>query len=53
MFYTQPISLNYIESQLNVGASITNIGNKISYYVNGNDKRFLPANLGIGTAYIL
>lgn len=35
----------------NIGATITNIGTKISYTSSAQYKDFLPTNLGIGTAY--
>lgn len=52
-FYTNTISLFNTESQINAGASISNVGNKMSHFVNKENKLFLPANLGIGAAYIL
>ncbi|OSZ73623.1 hypothetical protein CAP36_16560 [Chitinophagaceae bacterium IBVUCB2] len=33
------------------GATLSNLGSKISYSPNANSKDFLPANLGIGTNY--
>lgn len=33
------------------GAAITNLGGKISYTDNADQKDFIPANLGIGTTY--
>ena len=33
------------------GAAFTNLGSKISYTNNANDKAFIPANLGLGTSY--
>ena len=33
------------------GASLTNLGSKIAYTDNANMKDFIPANLGLGTAY--
>jgi hypothetical protein len=33
------------------GAALTNLGAKISYTNNANQKDFIPANLGIGTTY--
>ena len=33
------------------GAALTNLGSKISYTDNANDKDYIPANLGLGTTY--
>ncbi len=33
------------------GATLTNLGSKISYTNNANAKDFIPANLGLGTTY--
>lgn len=33
------------------GAALTNLGSKISYSQNADQKDFIPANLGIGTTY--
>lgn len=35
----------------NFGAAMTNLGAKIGYSKNDNQKDFIPANLGLGTAY--
>jgi hypothetical protein len=39
-------------SGLNWGVSLTNLGSKISYTNDANRKDFIPANLGIGAAYV-
>ena len=39
------------ESGWNFGAAITNLGSKIAYTDNADQKDFIPANLGIGTTY--
>lgn len=39
-------------SGLNWGLSITNLGSKISYSNDANRKDFIPANLGLGAAYV-
>ncbi len=36
---------------LNWGATLSNLGSKISYTSDANSKDFIPANLGIGAAY--
>jgi len=33
------------------GATLANLGSKISYVENSNQKDFIPANLGLGTSY--
>ena len=38
-------------SGFNWGVSLTNLGSKIAYTSNANDKDFLPANAGVGIAY--
>lgn len=38
------------KSTLNIGATISNIGNKITYTENAQNKDFIPTNLGIGSA---
>jgi hypothetical protein len=49
VFYTKP-SKGAKNSSLSLGATITNIGGKISYS-NSSNKDFLPTNLRIGGAY--
>ena len=39
-------------SGLNWGLKLSNLGSKISYTDNADDKNFIPANLGIGIAYV-
>ena len=36
---------------LNYGVTLTNLGSKISYSSNANDKDYIPANFGLGLAY--
>ncbi len=36
---------------LNWGATLSNLGNKIAYTSDANQKDFIPANLGLGVAY--
>ena len=38
-------------SGLNYGATLSNLGSKISYTSDANQKDFIPANLGLGVAY--
>lgn len=38
-------------SGLNYGVTLTNLGSKISYTNDANQKDYIPANLGIGVAY--
>lgn len=44
-------SLNEAGQGWAFGAAITNLGGKISYTDNADQKDFIPANLGIGTTY--
>ncbi len=46
--YKKPIMVGGLNSNLMIGAVISNVGNKIKY-INNSD--FLPANLGIGGAW--
>lgn len=39
-------------SGINWGISLTNLGSKISYTNDANEKDFIPANMGLGVAYI-
>ncbi|HVB03199.1 MAG TPA: type IX secretion system outer membrane channel protein PorV [Chitinophagaceae bacterium] len=51
-FYTTDVDYgNGSTGTWSFGAAITNMGSKISYTNNPNDKNFLPTNLGIGAAY--
>jgi hypothetical protein len=48
-FYYQ--GKNDIGSGWNFGVALTNLGSKISYTDNADQKDFIPANLGLGTVY--
>ncbi|MDW3195927.1 MAG: type IX secretion system outer membrane channel protein PorV [Cytophagales bacterium] len=50
LYYTQPLSLPGIESDLSLGAHISNIGQKITYTSESNED-FIPANLRLGAAW--
>jgi Type IX secretion system protein PorV len=51
-FYTNTIDYNSGGSGTwSFGATLTNVGNKISYTNSSTDKNFLPTNLGLGSAY--
>ncbi len=50
LYYTQPLSLPGIESDLSLGAHISNIGQKITY-TSENNEDFIPANLRLGAAW--
>jgi hypothetical protein len=50
VYYTKQIKKSATDSYLSFGATITNIGAKISY-TNANNENFLPTNLRLGTAY--
>lgn len=49
MFYKTKMDLGGYKSNLNVGLSVTNIGNKITY-TESTEKDFLPQNLGLGAS---
>jgi len=48
--YKTEIDMNNAESNLTIGAAVTNIGSKITY-TRSLTRDFLPANLGIGAAW--
>jgi len=48
--FQTPIQFTANESNLRVGAAVSNLGTKISY-TNSINKDFIPANLGIGAAW--
>lgn len=48
--YKKDIEMNGNQSDLTIGAAITNLGTKISY-TNSANKDFIPTNLGIGAAW--
>src|SRR5258706_2742705 len=48
VFYTKPLETT--NSSYSLGASITNMGSKISYS-SANSKKFIPTNLRLGGAY--
>jgi hypothetical protein len=50
IFYTKAIERSAKNSNLSLGAQISNIGAKLSYTDNANED-FLPTNLRIGSAY--
>ena len=47
--YKKLLSLGKINTNLIIGATVSNVGNKVSY--TNNSSVFLPANLGIGGAW--
>ncbi|MBP9884489.1 MAG: type IX secretion system outer membrane channel protein PorV, partial [Chitinophagales bacterium] len=47
-FYTHPAKFGKTKGSYSIGATIANIGNKISYTESAENKDFLPCNLGIG-----
>jgi hypothetical protein len=50
LFYTQAGGTESLEGW-NFGATITNLGAKIGYTTDAQQKDFIPANLGLGAAY--
>lgn len=50
VYYTQPLSIQGIDSELALGAHVSNIGQKITY-TNENNEDFIPANFRIGGAW--
>ncbi|MEM9326527.1 MAG: type IX secretion system outer membrane channel protein PorV [Bacteroidota bacterium] len=52
IYYKQPLSIKGIDSELALGAHISNIGQKITYTSQDNED-FIPGNLRLGTAWKL
>jgi hypothetical protein len=50
--YRTPIKMNGNKNFLSLGLAATNIGSKISYTSSAN-RDYLPANLGLGAAYLM
>ncbi len=50
VFYTQPLTLPNLDSELSLGAHVSNIGQKITY-TSENNEDFIPANFRIGAAW--
>lgn len=48
-FYNHPAKFGKTKGYYNIGATIANIGNKITYTESAENKDFLPTNLGIGS----
>ena len=48
--YKTPVELSGNETNLTIGAAITNLGTKISY-TNSTNRDFIPTNLGVGAAW--
>lgn len=49
--YRNPkLEISGMDAELGVGLSLTNIGSKITYTDNAQNKDFIPANFGLGTA---
>ena len=51
MFYKTKLKVSDKETNLNIGMSITNIGNKMSYSKNNDVRSFLPMLLKMGTSW--
>lgn len=51
LYYSKPIRLGYNDAELAFGLSISNIGSKISYSNDPNNKSFLPTMLRFGGRY--
>ena len=49
--YKKPLALGKINTNLIIGATVSNVGNKVSYTDNSRNGDFLPANLGIAGAW--
>jgi len=50
-YYKKDIVVAGTVSQLTIGAAITNIGNKVSYTDDEDDRDFIPVNIGVGAGY--
>ncbi len=54
IFYTNEINVNWLEgSTFNFGATITNMGRKVSYSNDDSDRDFIPTNLRFGPTWIM
>ncbi len=53
MYHNDHIKIGDGKSTLNIGATISNIGNKITYTANAQNKDFMPTDLGIGGGLIM
>lgn len=49
VYYKKPVKLGSMEAKWSLGASISNIGNKITYSTSA-EKDFIPTNLKLGTS---
>ena len=52
MYYNNYVMLGNRECQLGLGATVTNIGSKISFY-GDEESQFIPTNLRIGTSLMI
>ena len=52
MYYNNYVMLGNRECQLGLGATVTNIGSKISYY-GDEESQFIPTNLRVGTSLMI
>lgn len=48
--YNKPMKVNDKEANLRIGLAMTNLGSKISY-TQSADRDYLPANIGLGSAF--
>lgn len=54
MYYTNEMNVSWLEgSQFSFGAAITNIGMKMSYSNDVDDKDFIPTNLRFGPSWLM
>ena len=50
-YYQTPITMAAGDAMLAFGANVSNIGNKITYYEDGDSYNFLPTNLRLGGSF--
>jgi hypothetical protein len=50
MYYKTKVNIGDYKSKLNMGLTLSNLGNKITYTKDADTKEYLPQNLGIGAA---
>lgn len=50
MYYTEPVTMGRMDADVSVGLNISNIGSKLSYDVNKNQKEFIPTTFRVGPA---
>ena len=50
MYYRRKVNIGDYKSKLNMGMTLSNLGNKVTYTNDADTKEYLPQNLGLGAA---